>query len=132
MTAGDRNDTTGRRLLVVDDDPNLREIYVDVLSAEGFEVVTARDGLEAFELFLTQGPFHALIVDQNMPRLTGRQLLKRLRGLGEDAPALLISGRRLEVAPKEQEALGLGAWLDKPFSRGALLDAVRRLLFART
>jgi len=131
MSAGDRGDATRKRLLVVDDDPNLREVYADVLSAEGFEVVTAKDGLEAFELFLTEGPFHALIVDQNMPRLTGRQLLKRLRGLGEDAPALLISGR-LEVAPKDQEDLGLGAWLDKPFSQGALLEAVRKLLSART
>jgi len=131
MTAGDRDDATRKRLLVVDDDPNLREVYADVLSAEGFEVVTAKDGLEAFELFLTEGPFHALIVDQNMPRLTGRELLKRLRGLGESAPALLISGR-LEVSPKEQEELGLGAWLAKPFSQGALLEAVRKLLSART
>jgi DNA-binding response OmpR family regulator len=131
MTAGDRDDATRKRLLVVDDDPNLREMYAEVLSADGFEVVTAQDGLEAFELFLTQGPFHALIVDQNMPRLTGKQLLKRLRGLGEDAPALLISGR-LEVAPREQETLGLGAWLDKPFSQGALLAAVRALLSPKT
>jgi two-component system response regulator MprA len=127
MSALDGPGGPKRRLLIVEDDPALRELYEEVLSGEGFAVVTARDGLEAFERFLADGPFDALIVDQDMPRLDGKALLKRLRGLGEGAPAILVSGR-LEVDASEGESLGLGAWLDKPFSRDALLRAIRKLI----
>ena len=127
MSAMDGPGGPKRRLLIVEDDPDLRELYEDVLSGEGFEVVTARDGLDAFERFLADGPFDALVVDQDMPRLDGKALLKRLRGLGEGVPAVLVSGRLL-LDPSEGERLGLGAWLHKPFSRETLVRAIRKLI----
>jgi DNA-binding response OmpR family regulator len=121
---------TQRRLLIVEDDPTLRSIYAEALTMDGFEVVAAADGIEAFGLFLEKGPFDALIVDQDMPGLTGRQLLERLRKQGEGAPALLMSGR-LELSKAEQQALRVGPVLGKPFTFDQLFRAVTALLPAK-
>jgi CheY-like chemotaxis protein len=118
------------RVLVAEDDAMLREILEEGLSAEGFEVVAAADGAEAFELYRTAGPFHALLLDEEMPRLTGRDQLGRIRAAGDDVPALLVSGN-LVLTSREQAALGIGPVLRKPVSiellARAIRDAVARL-----
>src|SRR5262245_25876065 len=100
------------RVLVAEDDEFLREILQEGLEAEGFDVVPAVDGSQALELFLSSGPYDAVLLDDEMPRLTGRKVLARLREAGERVAALLLSGS-LALDEDERAGLGVGAVLRK-------------------
>lgn len=115
------------RLLVAEDDEFLREILQEGLEAEGFHVVSAADGAQALELFLSSGPYDAVLLDDEMPRLTGRKVLARLREAGERVAALLLSGS-LVLDENEKAGLGVGAVLRKPVSITELTAAIRRTL----
>jgi CheY-like chemotaxis protein len=121
---------TGKRVLLAEDDASLRELYTELLGAEGLEVVAVADGLDAFEAFLSQGPFDAVISDCDLPRLSGPQLVERLRDLPSAVPALLMSGR-LVLEPAVHQRLQLGRILRKPFGLDAFAQAIRRLFASR-
>lgn len=114
------------RLLVADDDPVLLEVMCEGLEGEGFEVVAAADGTQALELFRQAGPFDAVLADEEMPGLTGRKLLARIRQDRSTVPALLVSGN-LEMDAEEQAALG-AELLRKPVSLQDLVTAVRNAI----
>jgi DNA-binding response OmpR family regulator len=117
------------RLLVADDDDAIREMIARALCADGFDVVTAKDGAEALALFHSRGPYGLLLLDEEMPGLTGCQLLTQLRSEGVVVPALLHSGS-LELAAAD--AMRLGAMLlRKPASLTALAAAVRQTIAAQ-
>ena len=115
------------RILVAEDEAPLLEILLEGLADEGFEVVGAEDGQQALELLRTAGPFDLLLLDEEMPRLTGRKVLARLREQGESVPAVLFSGN-LELSAEEQERLGVGPPLRKPLSFDELSRAIREAL----
>ncbi len=118
------------RLLVADDDALLREILAEGLEQAGFEVVVAEDGAIALELFRNQGPFAAVLIDEEMPRLTGRQFLKQTHGERRGVAALLVSGN-LTLDEAEQRALDVGPVLGKPFSFDQLVAVIRAAIAAK-
>ena len=117
------------RVLVAEDEPLLREILVEGLMDEGFEVEAGADGLEALLLYRTRGPFDALLLDEEMPGLTGRQLLRLLRGEGARVAAVILSGN-LVLDAREQSALGIGPVLRKPVTMRDLCTALRDAIAA--
>lgn len=118
------------RILVAEDEAALREILAEGLRDEGFEVVMAADGVEALELFRDQGPFDVVLLDEEMPRLTGRRVLSRLRADGEAVAAVLFSGN-LHLGEEEQARLGVGPALRKPISLTELTRAIRQAVHER-
>ena len=84
----------------------------------------AEDGRAALERFRAHGPYDVLLIDEEMPGLTGRELLGIVRKEGYRVPALLISGN-LHLEPEECAALGVGPVLRKPISFEDLAQAVR-------
>lgn len=118
---------TRLRILVAEDEGPLREILAEGLRDEGFEVVAASNGTEALELYSSDGPFDVLLLDEEMPRLTGRGLLVRLREQGERVAVILFSGN-LELSEQEQARLGVGPTLRKPVSLDELSRAIRRVV----
>jgi CheY-like chemotaxis protein len=117
------------RVLLAEDEPLLREILVEGLIDEGFEVEAAVDGTEALVLYRAKGPFDALLLDEEMPGLTGRELLSRLRGEGDRVAAVILSGN-LVLEASEQAALGVGPVLRKPVSMRDLCAALRDAIAA--
>jgi CheY-like chemotaxis protein len=114
------------RVLVADDDENLRTMFRETLVGAGFEVVEAKDGQQAFDLFHSQGPFDLVLLDGEMPRLTGPQVVKKLRTEGVRLPVAIVSGT---VHFSEAEAMPLGVTLLlKPILPGDLVREIRRLL----
>jgi putative nucleotidyltransferase with HDIG domain len=117
------------RVLVADDDQRIVELLQVALSGNGFEVMAAFDGEEAWEV-LTKGRPDLAILDVRMPRRTGFDLVEGMRGIQELAavPVILISG----AADTEMRLAGLmkGAddFMGKPFSPRELLLKCRRLL----
>jgi two-component system response regulator MprA len=113
-----------KRVLLAEDEPLLREILIEGLVDEGFDVEAAADGLEALVLYRAKRPFDALLLDEEMPGLTGRQVLRLLRSEGDRVPAVIFSGN-LVLEPAEQFTLGVGPVLRKPVSLRDLCAALR-------
>jgi two-component system response regulator MprA len=115
------------RLLVVDDEPALREALQSSLEFEGYKVVTADDGLEALEA-LAADTYDAVLLDVMMPRLDGLTACRRLRAGGNHIPVLMLTAR--DAVGDRVSGLDAGAddYLVKPFELDELLARVRALL----
>ncbi len=115
------------RLLVVDDDPSLREALALVLDLNGFDVTTACDGREAIRQ-LVDTPPDAVVLDVLMPGIDGLEVCRRMRAAGDRTPVLMLTART-EVAERV-EGLEAGAddYLAKPFAREELVARLRALL----
>ncbi len=80
------------KILIVDDDPFMREILTLILEAGGHSVETAGDGMEAFGMFVSNPEFDVVISDMNMPEMGGLELTRELRGAGVEIPILVLTG----------------------------------------
>ncbi len=112
-----------RRILLVEDDPDMRETVRALLGCAGFNVVLASNGVEALDL-LGRGPrFAAILVDLHTPRMSGNDLVARVRRLPRlaEVPIIAMSGKHGPDVPATQ------AFLEKPFSREQLVDALARV-----
>jgi DNA-binding response OmpR family regulator len=118
-----------QRILVVDDDISIRQLSTEVLIDSGYEVDAAADGVVAWEALQIKA-FNLLITDHNMPRLTGVELVKKLRSARMDLPVILATGRLPTEALAQNPSLQLAAMLPKPFSVDELLETVRVVLRA--
>ena len=118
------------RVLIVDDDQRVLELLVDLLELEGYEVATASDGAEGFELAHSCAP-DVVISDVVMPRVNGLELCRRLKHDPQTAsiPVLLISGiRKADEAGIEGLHAGADDYVDLPFRNEELLVKVARLV----
>jgi CheY-like chemotaxis protein len=112
------------RVLVVDDEEYMREILASVLSASGFDVIKAGDGLEALEQFQGQGePISLVVMDIAMPRMDGLEATKRIKEIRPSTKVVLISGN--DRPPANSVADG---FLAKPFRIDELCAAVQSIL----
>ena len=116
-------------ILVVEDEPAVRELVRRVLERQGYRVHVAGDGAEAYERATRLAePLHLLLTDVVMPALTGRELVARLRLTLPDLPVVYMSGYT-DDALSAREALGPGMrFLPKPFSSRDLLKTVQEAL----
>lgn len=122
-----RAEPAAARVLIVEDDRDLRSMLAEIFEDEGYAVTTAADGQRGLHEALTQ-PFDALVLDRGLPAIEGLDLLARLRRSGVDAPVLILSA--LGNPADRIEGLDSGAedYLSKPFDIGELLARVRALL----
>lgn len=118
---------SGRTVLVVDDDPQIRKAVTSVLAPMGFTVVTTLDGTDALRwLAGHRSAISVVVLDLQMPNMDGRTLYTRLRTLIPDVPVIITSGR---LAPDQAAAWEFGdsPFLAKPFTQD---DLVRSLTAA--
>ena len=120
---------SSHRILVVDDDPYICHLSAEVLIRHGYEVDAAADGAAAWEA-LNAGNYDLLITDNNMPRLTGVELVKKLRAARMALPVILATGKLPTEALAQTPSLQLAAMLPKPFAVDELLDTVKKVLRA--
>jgi DNA-binding response OmpR family regulator len=118
-----------RRILVVDDDAEMRALLVEVLRQEGYQVEEAANGDEALSRLRTKS-FAAIIMDKNLPGLGGLYLLSGLRVICRDSPVILIT--TLADSAPYLEGLKKGAfeYVFKPFRIEELLRVLRRALLS--
>ncbi|WP_018684405.1 response regulator transcription factor [Actinokineospora enzanensis] len=116
------------RLLVVDDDPDVRESLRHSLEFEGYEVDTAAEGGEALRLLAADPRPDLAILDLMMPGVDGLETCRRLRGAGDRLPVLMLTAR--DALGDRVTGLDAGAddYLVKPFALEELLARVRALL----
>jgi two-component system, OmpR family, response regulator MprA len=120
-------DGEAARVLVVDDEPALREALQSSLEYEGYRVGLASDGLGALEV-LEREPYELVLLDVMMPRLDGLTACRRLRAAGNHVPVLMLTAR--DAVGDRVSGLDAGAddYLVKPFELDELLARVRALL----
>jgi len=116
--------TDRRQVLIVEDDNDLREIYADVLRDEGWEVTTASDGLEAFELLEGGLTPCVAVLDLRMPRMDGWEFADKLRQSEEwrSLPFVIVAAH-VRVAD-EANHIGARWWLQKPVSIDHLVSVI--------
>jgi len=112
---------SGRRVLVVDDDRDIRGVVSDVLRAEGYEVVTACDGLEALVVASQQHP-DVILLDLMMPVMSGRQF----RAEQSRDPTLARVPVVVMSAFPQTSDLGAAGYLSKPFDITELIETVEQ------
>lgn len=118
----------GTEILVVDDDPPIRELVRQIIRRTGHETVEARDGVEALEQ-IDQSLPRLIVLDLMMPRMNGWEVLEELRSrdiLGR-VPVLVLSA----VATQRADSLaeyGVQGILGKPFEVGELMRMLRKIL----
>ena len=117
------------RILVADDEESIRQLISSILTDAGFEVGTAADGQEAWEALLCQH-YDLLITDNEMPRLAGIELIKRMRWAGMITPVIIASGALSQASVSGFLRSQIAALLHKPFGIFELLTAVRHTLGA--
>jgi DNA-binding response OmpR family regulator len=117
------------RILLVDDYRAIRQLIPEVLNNSGYEVDTAADGAAAWEALQVK-PFNLLITDYDMPKLTGVELVRKLRSASMTLPVILTSGSLPTEELAQNPSLQLAAMLLKPFSPEELLGTVSTVLNA--
>jgi DNA-binding response OmpR family regulator len=115
------------RILVVDDDSGIRQLSARVLIPCGYEVDTAEDGAVAWEA-LHANRYDLLITDYNMPKVSGVELVKKLRSARMALPVILASGAMPAEELNRHPWLQLAATLRKPFTGDELLGTVKKVL----
>lgn len=114
------------RILLADDEPAVRRLYQQMLEGNGFEVASAVDGQDALEKLLAE-PFDLLILDLNMPRLDGFEVLAKMREAGKSVPVLVMTGHFPEQVVEDRlEGTPVVQVLRKPVMITTLLNTVRR------
>lgn len=115
------------KILIVEDEPDMVLGLKDNFEFEGYEVVTAQDGADGIEKARSQKP-DLLILDIMLPKLSGLEVCKTLRGEGFEAPILMLTARGQEVDKVVGLELGADDYVTKPFSIRELLARVRAVL----
>ncbi len=113
------------RILIVDDDPGIRVLVASLLRGAHYEILTARDGLEALGVALGDPGVDVIVTDVQMPRVTGVELGRLVRAARPHVAILYMSGAALDP---DMAAIGASRFLAKPFTAPELLDAVRDTL----
>jgi two-component system alkaline phosphatase synthesis response regulator PhoP len=118
-----------RRILVVDDDISILQLSTEALIHSGYHVDAAEDGASAWNT-LQRNSYDLVVTDQNMPKVTGVELVKKLRAARMALPVILVSGAMPAEVLNLHPCLQLTATLLKPFTAVELLLAVKEVLHA--
>jgi CheY-like chemotaxis protein len=114
-------------ILVVDDDQVIRRLFQYHLQAAGYDVHEAGDGLEAIQL-MRQHRYALVITDQQMPRLTGLDLLAILQRLDDPTPVILVSSYLDDELSNQALQYGAAVAVPKPTNRSEILDMICRVV----
>jgi DNA-binding response OmpR family regulator len=107
------------RILVVDDEANIRELLSRQLTREGRKVIVANDGRTAIEMFRRERP-DITILDLQMPDMDGIAVLKAIRAIDPQATVMIFTGSGTDAAEAQARELGVTEFLEKGGSLGSL------------
>ncbi len=116
-------------ILLVEDDVHLRHLYTKVLDGSGYRVDAAEDGEAAWGAIQIKS-YQLLITDHDMPKMSGIELVKKVRAAGMALPIIMVSGTMPTEELKEHAWLQISATLPKPHGIVELLETVKEVLGA--
>jgi CheY-like chemotaxis protein len=118
------------RILVADDDPAILRLVSTILEKEGFTVVTARDGREAYKTLQSDSDFTAAVLDVVMPHITGPELVRHMRTEKRfmKIPVMMMTAEQDPKLSSDSFAAGAVVFLPKPFTTTQLHTMLRMLV----
>ncbi len=121
-----------RKVLVADDEIHIVHVVAIKLRNNGFEVISAANGAEAFELAREEKP-DIIVTDFQMPVMTGLQLVEKLRQCEQtkDIPVIMLTARGFAIEDRQKKDLQISELLSKPFSPKELLRSIEDILYQR-
>ncbi len=122
----------GFRVLVIDDEEDVREVVREVLEARGIEVLLAADGTAGLEIFQQhRDRIDAVLLDMNMPGLSGEVVFRRLRAIKPDVRVILSTGYSEQEAELHFGGVPLAGFVHKPYTASMLVDKIGAAIGAR-
>lgn len=120
----------GKKVMVVDDEVHIVHVVAIKLRNNGYEVLSADNGAEAFELACKERP-DIIVTDYQMPVMSGLELVEKLRQRREtkDIPVIMLTARSFAIRKEQQEDLRISCCLSKPFSPKELLGNIEDILY---
>lgn len=115
------------KILIVDDDPNLRKTLADILRAKDYETYTARDGTEGIAL-LKQGSYNLALIDLQLPDTSGLEILNKVKSDYPSTEAIILTGNATLDTAIEATNRGAFSYLQKPYEIEQLMLHIRRAL----
>mgnify|MGYP001627785475 FL=1 len=121
----------GKRVLVIEDEPNISEAINFFLSRDGWDVFTHSNGHDALDVVARRAP-DLLILDVMLPGKSGYEILRELRDCPDwkNLPVLILTARGQAKDREMARAAGASRFMTKPFSNTEILEAVRELVIA--
>ncbi len=121
---------TSRRILVADDDPAILRLVTAIVEKEGYEVVPAKDGREAYQLLQKDADFLAGIFDVMMPHIQGPELVRYMRTEKRlmKIPVMMMTAEQNPKLSSDSFAAGAVVFLPKPFTTAQLQIMLRMLI----
>ena len=121
---------SGKHILVVDDDPKLRELLRRYLTENQYEVTLAQDGASMNRVLLRE-PFDLIILDLMMPGEDGLSIVRRLRGANDQTPVIMLTAKGDDVDRIVGLEMGADDYMPKPFNPRELLARINAVLRRR-
>lgn len=123
---------TGKKVLVVDDEIHIVHVVAIKLRNNGYEVISADNGVEALELALSEKP-DIIVTDYQMPLMTGLELVGNLRQHEQTKgiPVIMLTARSFAISQEQQDELQISGCLSKPFSPKELLENIEDILYQK-
>ena len=119
------------KILVIDDEPGIRDLLDTLLSRKGYDVVLADSGQKGLEIFRRAGA-DVIVLDLKMPGMDGVTVVRAVRSLNPTQPIVILTGAGSTETEQQVRALGVTEYIEKEFSLHLLGDAPKRLLKAPT
>jgi CheY-like chemotaxis protein len=118
------------KILVVDDEEALRDLSELALRRDGYKVYTASHGHEGLRVVSEHPDLLCLLVDLNMPKMSGLEFIQRIRTLkaADNAAVVVVTAHANKKVIQEGASLRIDAWISKPFKTDKLLETVGRLI----
>ena len=123
---------SGKKVLVADDEIHIVHVVAIKLRNNGYEVISAENGAEAFELACSEKP-DIIVTDLQMPVMTGMELVEKLRQdeATKGIPVIMLTARDFTVEAEREKDLQISEFLSKPFSPKELLRSIEDILYHR-
>ncbi len=115
------------RMLIADDQDGIRTMLAQVFTNMGVDVDTAQDGIKAWE-FLEKERYDLVLLDMNMPRMFGHEVLRRMREQELETPVMIMTAFGEETVIDEVRRLGIAAQFEKPFDIYGMIEKVKEVL----
>jgi DNA-binding NtrC family response regulator len=115
------------KILVIDDEPSIRDLLDTLLRRKGYVVVLAESGRKGLELFRRDHP-DVIILDMKMPGMDGLTVLQEIHRLDPRQPVIILTGAGTAEMEQQVRALGVTEFVEKEFSLDHLGDSLKRIL----
>ena len=115
------------KILVIDDEPSIRDLLNTLLRRKGYAVVLAESGQKGLELFRREHP-DVIVLDLKMPGMDGLTVLQEIRKLNPKQPVIVLTGAGTAEVEQQVRALGVTEYVEKEFSLDRLGDSLKRIL----